>query len=204
MSGALNGFDRIAPIYDRLTRIVFGKSIFNSQIFFLGQLPENGKVLILGGGTGWIAAEVLKVKNVEIVLIDASEKMIAIAREQNPEHERIRFIHGTEANIPEEKFDGVITNFYFDLFETKELCSVVDRILSALTERSIWIATDFVNEKWWHSVHLAVMYTFFRITSSLKTKKLPDWQTIINSRFELFGRKDFFSGFIRTCCYRVS
>ena len=54
----LNGFDSIASIYDPIARLFFGNSITESQATFLSEIPV-GKVLILGGGSGWIATEVL-------------------------------------------------------------------------------------------------------------------------------------------------
>jgi tRNA (cmo5U34)-methyltransferase len=49
------GFDRLAPFYDSLARLIIGKGIKQSQLHFLNHLRgQNQGVLVLGGGTGWI------------------------------------------------------------------------------------------------------------------------------------------------------
>ena len=53
----MNGFNSIAPVYDALATLVFGRSIRNAQLCFLGDIGYRGKVLILGGGTGWFAGD---------------------------------------------------------------------------------------------------------------------------------------------------
>jgi tRNA (cmo5U34)-methyltransferase len=48
------GFDRLAPFYDSLARLIIGKGIKQSQLHFLNHLRDKTKLLVLGGGTGWI------------------------------------------------------------------------------------------------------------------------------------------------------
>ncbi|HEY9047693.1 MAG TPA: class I SAM-dependent methyltransferase, partial [Ohtaekwangia sp.] len=69
-------FDSIAPVYDMLSRIVFGRSMVKSQRHFLKYIPAEASVLILGGGTGWIIQELFAVNNTcTIVYVEASQKM---------------------------------------------------------------------------------------------------------------------------------
>ena len=113
----LNGFNTIAKIYDTLAKIVFGRVIKKAQLHFLNEIPIEAKVLILGGGTGWILNSILKIRPaVEVWYIEASTKMISIAKKKVVGFNNIHFIHGTEQNIPvDQHYDVVITNFYFDL-----------------------------------------------------------------------------------------
>src|SRR5258708_1136346 len=94
-----------------------------AQQYFLGNIREHAKVLILGGGSGWLLANLLRLRqNCEVWYIDASEKMIALSRQKNKPEYRVHFIHGTELDIPLTiQFDVVITNFYFDLFTNHQL-----------------------------------------------------------------------------------
>jgi ubiquinone/menaquinone biosynthesis C-methylase UbiE len=170
------GFDRLAPRYDALARIVIGIGIRKSQLHFLNHLTSKNKLLILGGGTGWILPFILETNPaLQIDYIDVSPKMIALAKGKVKDS-RVRFIVGTEENIPDKDYDCVITNFYLDLFDDAKLQSIVLHIKNFLQPGTSWIATDFVNEKWWHKSLLTAMYQFFRITTGLQTLKLPFWE----------------------------
>jgi hypothetical protein len=52
MNSKLNQYDKIAFIYDRLTTIVFGKSMAEAQKFFLPKIKPGSKILIIGWGNG--------------------------------------------------------------------------------------------------------------------------------------------------------
>jgi tRNA (cmo5U34)-methyltransferase len=201
----LNGFDRIAFIYDFLARIVFGQSIVDSQRYFLNKIQNGSKILILGGGTGWLLADLMKLKpDCKVWYIEASEKMIALARNKVGSSHSIHFIHGTEESIPEIKFEVVITNFYLDLFSNRQLEHLVKNLQSVLKTSSSWIVTDFVNDKkWWQPVILRIMYFFFRITCGLKIKQLPEWdQLIARKGTKEVESKSFYRGFIKTVLYQ--
>lgn len=171
------GFDRLAPVYDVLARIVIGSGIRKSQLHFLNHLTTKNKLLILGGGTGWILPFILETNpTLQIDYIDMSSKMIERARKKVREDSQVRFIVGTEENIPEIDYDCVITNFYLDLFNDTKLQSVIFRIKKSLGSGANWIATDFVNEKMWHVGVLTIMYRFFQLTTGLKTLNLPLWE----------------------------
>ena len=47
------GWDRIARIYDRLARLVYGRQIVRAQVDLLEHISPGSRVLIVGGGTGW-------------------------------------------------------------------------------------------------------------------------------------------------------
>jgi ubiquinone/menaquinone biosynthesis C-methylase UbiE len=56
----LNNYDRIARIYDKLSRMVFGKSIVRAQQSILPFITTPARMLIVGGGTGWILEEIAR------------------------------------------------------------------------------------------------------------------------------------------------
>jgi tRNA (cmo5U34)-methyltransferase len=194
----LNGFNSVAGVYDFLARLVFGKAMTKSQTHFLPLLSDCSNILILGGGTGWIAEEVAKVSKGDIVFIDASEKMIAKARKRSARlGNRITFIHGTEKDIPQAtQFHGVITNFYLDLFSDKDLTRVCTLVTSNVREGGVWLATDFKSEKRWHRMFLEVMYHFFGMTTGLETRMLPEWEKRLESVLDVLGRRTYYGGFI--------
>lgn len=202
----MNNFDRLAPIYDRLVRLVFGKSMMRAQTRFLSEIDPHSEVLILGGGTGWLLAELVSVKpDCKVTYIDASEKMIDLAREKIRGYSRdVSFIHGTERSIPAAYiYDVVITHFYLDLFEPRSCREVCDLIRNHCHPGSLWLACDFVNQAWWHSVMLKVMYIFFGMATGLRTRRLPDWRTDIrDSGFIEIGVQYYCGEFIWSSLFR--
>lgn len=198
----LNGFDRIAFAYDFLAKVVFGKTIIESQTYFLPEIKEQARVLILGGGSGWLLVELLRTKpNCEVWYIEASEKMIALSMQKNKHADGVHFIHGTELDIPGAiQFDAVITNFYLDLLTDDQLKGVVERIQSSLNARALWIATDFIDgHKLWQRMLLSIMYWFFRITCRIKTHQLPNWtQLLEQAGMREITSRTFYGDFIKT------
>ena len=114
------GFDRVAGFYDRMMRAVFGKSIVRAQTYFLPLIaPKAKKILIIGGGTGWIIQEVLKVNpTVQIYFIEISPKMIQQAQKKisTKNKTQVKFIQGDENKIKAyAPYDVIISNFFLDL-----------------------------------------------------------------------------------------
>jgi tRNA (cmo5U34)-methyltransferase len=199
------GFDFLAPFYDVLARLVIGKSIVASQLYFLERFKKCKHVLILGGGSGWLLDSLSReYSDVCIDYIDVSPKMVNRAKKRMGNRQQINFILGTEDNIPDRLYDGVITNFYLDMFYEKTLEVVIEKIKKALTNSSLWVVTDFVSERRGHDVMLWWMYRFFRIMTGIEATRLPDWQSQIKvAGGELLESKKFKNRFIATNLYSV-
>lgn len=174
-----SGFDRLAPYYDTLARWVFGDDIKRAQTVFLNSIPPSSKVLIIGGGTGWILHEVIgAVRDVTVWYVDVSPVMIRKARQYNFSEESVEFIVGTIDDVPAEKmFDVVITPFYLDLFSEVALLEVIKNIRQRLKPAAHWLVTDFIpSGRVWHRFLLWVMYRFFRVVCGIEARSLPRWQ----------------------------
>jgi Methylase involved in ubiquinone/menaquinone biosynthesis len=197
-----NDFDRIAGVYDPLAKIVFGKAIRNAQLHFSNCIPTHSCVLIIGGGTGWIAEELIKQDpTLRIVLIDASQKMIDLAKLRLM-GTNVELICGDENDLTVES-DVVITPFFLDLFPDEKLQRVIRKIQPSLKSDGLWIATDFVTERWWHRIYLWMMYRFFKITTAIESNHLPDWQkAMLQNGFHSGDQKTFYKGFVKTICYK--
>lgn len=199
----MNNFNRVSSYYDPLSRLIFGNSLRHSQILYLDDIPENGNVLILGGGTGWLLAELLRKKpSVNVWYVDAASAMIGLAKKKvsGLPHERIRFIHGTQDAIPAEvRFDAAITYFLMDLFTTPTVFDIISKVKNALVPEGLWLMTDFVKtEKRWHRMLLKSMYYFFRHTSGVEAKELPPWEPLmLASGLSIEKEEFFYNGFIK-------
>ncbi len=199
-------FDVIAPVYDLLSRMVYGKSIVAAQKYFLKDIPEGAHVLIVGGGTGWIIEELFAVnKTCSVVYIEASQKMLQKAqnRMNSSDKSRIQFIFQSE--MPSEgSYDVIITNFFLDVFPSDKLIYIIQQLKDRVVTNGRWIVTDFVDDgKRWQRFLLKVMYAFFRSVSKLETSILPPWQRLLmDAGMQRNGVKRFYAGFIETAIYQ--
>jgi tRNA (cmo5U34)-methyltransferase len=204
---SLDQFNSVARVYDALASMVFGRSMWYAQTHYLHSLPRSGNVLILGGGTGWLAAELLRISDVKIVFVEASSTMLALAEKKLQKYRsRVQFIHGTELSIPRHaKFDIVITNFYLDLFKDSSLPKVIGTIIPSLERDTFWVVTDFVDGKWWQNFLLWIMLKFFRATCNVEARRLPKWDKAIQAAgFRIVDESFFYGGFIRTVLGNVT
>ena len=207
---SLDGFNAIAPYYDSLKRLVFGKTIFHSQVHFLRFLRKGGKILVLGGGSGEILRPLLEENpDCTIWYVEASSEMLAQARKNSGPgaHTNILFIHGTERMLTKDViFDAVVAQFFFDLFPEVKLREVCGDLHQRLTKAGVVLVTDFVDGgKWWQHILLRAMYKFFRIASGIAVRRLPDWEEQLRlADFTEAKSQFFYGGFIKASIWRRS
>lgn len=179
-------FDLISPLYDALSRIVFGRSLERVQCVFLPKIPPNSTVLLIGGGTGYLLAELLtQCQPRHVLFLEASAKMLTRARRRVQDHPlagRVEFRHGTEADLPwGEAFGVVIVPFVLDLFPEAVLkFRFLPPLLRVTAPGGCWLVTDFVySPRLPHQLILKTMYRFFRLVSGIEARQLPDWRRML-------------------------
>ncbi len=195
------GFDFIAPYYDLLVRLAFGKEMIQAQMTFLSKIGSSSKVLVLGGGTGlWLNKFLLGRHDCKITYVESSQKMIAMARRGVVDDKQIEFRYGTEDLIIEIKeFDAIMTFCYLDLFPEGKLDEVVEKITESLKPDATWLVVDFVSVKRWHKWMLLLMYRFFGIVAGLRNQTLADWENSLRKAgFQEFDSRFFYGNFIKT------
>ena len=184
----LTGFDRVAWFYDVLAALVFGPALRNTQRAALAGLPAGAPhVLILGGGTGWVLAEVLRRCPAATVLyLEASPRMLARARArlQPGQLAQVEFRHGTQAALASgESFDAVLTFFVLDCIAAPELPGALDQLRAALQPGGRWLLADFrPARRGWRRWLLTAMFWFFRLTTRLRARELPDFAAALAAR----------------------
>jgi tRNA (cmo5U34)-methyltransferase len=199
-------FDRVAPIYDTLSFLIFGNAIRKAQHAFVDSIYGNSVVLVLGGGTGaFLPALRSRITTGQILFVDSSAGMIAQASRRVSADTHLTFLVGTLEDVPAGFVaDVVITHFFFDLFDDRQLDQVVRKIDVHTKPGSAWIACDFVKTKsMWQRILLKSMYLFFRISARLKNRSLPNWQqTLRENGYAELDRQEFYHRFIQACIFR--
>lgn len=203
MSRLSRGYTQLAPFYDFLAKRLIGTCIQESQLHYIHYLSSRRKLLLLGGGTGWILPAIERVNpQLEIHYIDASPGMITRAR-RNPTLLNIRWICGTETDIPDQDYDCVVTNFYLDHFENEELKKLAERLANRIVPGTDWLVTEFAASISWQRIQIRMMYFFFWLITGLRTTHLPGWKNILHeSGGRLIDEKKWRDGFVTACVYR--
>jgi tRNA (cmo5U34)-methyltransferase len=207
-------FNPVAPIYDQLSRLVFDGAIDQSQVRYLDLIPGGSRVLLIGGGTGRVLVDLLQQADCrEVVFLEASNKMIAKARERVAGHRNagsVVFRLGTEADIsPAEKFDVILTFFFLDLFSPVLLHQVTGQLNRALVPGGWWLISDFIPprgsllRRMGATLLFNSMYLFFRVTCGISASRLPDWRGLLGS----LGLKpakscNYYHGLIQAAAYQ--
>lgn len=203
----MNDFDKVATYYDKLARLVFGKSIKNSQSAFFNTIMPNNRILICGGGTGWILDELDGLGlELHIEYVEYSKKMIELSKQRGPfENIIVDFFHASIIEHQIESYDVIITNFFLDVFNIENLKAVIQRLKFSLNDSGSWIVTDFRNtSNLWHKFLNGLMHLYFRIFCSLESYRLQDFEKLLlNEHLRLVDRRLFYNGFIGSYHFKL-
>ena len=208
-------FDRVAPYYDRLAQLMFGRSIQRAQLHFLDQVPPAARVLLVGGGTGWLLPYLLKKPEVaRVTYLEASAVMLALAQRKANDPgaltaATVQWIHGDEQQLAlGDRYDVVITNFVLDMYAGAALEQFMQRLLDHLHPDGYWLFTDFRlsdkrRHRWWQRPMRWAMYAFFHLVAGIAQQQLPPYHRHFTALgLHLTHEKTFYSDFIVSQVYR--
>ena len=178
-------FGRVAGIYDALAGLVFGGALRRAQRATLAAgLPAGApRVLVLGGGAGWVLTEIGRQRpQAQVLYLEASAAMLArtrarLRRHLTPAGAAVELRQGTETALrPGEQFDVIITFFVLDCFGAAALPGALARLQAARQPGAPWLVADFrPARRGWRSWLLHTMYLFFGLTVGLRVRQLPPW-----------------------------
>lgn len=194
----LNNYDHIAASYDWLSRLVYGRAQVNAQVDLLPYAGEEGRwgggagrplrVLIAGGGTGWILEELaaLYPSGLQIIYVEISGKMLDLARRRSVGGNQVEFVHlPIEEFRMEEGVDCVLTGFLFDNFSPERARRVFDLLDGLLKPGGRWLNADFHYSRgpgrWWQFLLLRMMYSFFRLICQVEGKTLVHMEPLFTA-----------------------
>ncbi len=123
-------WDNLAEKYDGRTTSL--KAFSDTFTTYIGKLPEKGKVLDLGCGTGLPYARYLVESGFDVLGVDLSEEMVKVASKNVPE---AKFVQLSMNEITyRDEFDGVVSSFSMLLLPPDLFRETASRIYSALVE----------------------------------------------------------------------
>ncbi|MEQ9101427.1 MAG: class I SAM-dependent methyltransferase [Imperialibacter sp.] len=175
-----NGFNLLAPVYDLLARLVFGKCIDKSQCHFFGTAVNVKSTLVAGGGTGRFFEEYFRQHpDSQLVFIEKSPTMIAKARSRTTPDMDIFFVEADFTTRHETgSYELVLLPFFLDMFSDESVESIVKSLTQISSPNTLLIVTDFVEQAkgGLKSLLIRCMYLFFRLTCDIEAYRLPKWQ----------------------------
>lgn len=175
----LNKYNSIAVLYTLLSKLVYGNSLHNIQKKAVNQLPKEGRLLILGGGDGSILRYLYQQRpQLDIEFLEASRKMIDLARLKSRPNQKITFIHSDNPENCSPEITLILAPFFFDLFTTDETAMMLNKIEAKVNKSFILLVTDFSLDsiKHWRLLrHLQIKLSiiFFRVTVGHRLNYLP-------------------------------
>jgi ubiquinone/menaquinone biosynthesis C-methylase UbiE len=208
-------FDRLARIYRALEVVAFGRDLERTRFCLLDRLHDRKHILVLGEGDGRCLARLVRLApQATIHCVDASAAMLRAAARRLPADARHR-VTFTQSDVfaqppPPTPYDAVVTLFFLDCFTTEQVALMVREILPCLSPEARWLFGDFVlpprgwarfrAEAW-----LALLYTFFRWQTGLRTRRLPEAEHVLESAgFQVEASESRQHGLLHTVLFRLS
>lgn len=206
-------FSRLTRSYRALEFLAFGRDLERARFRFLELLCDARAILVLGEGDGRCLARLCETAPLaQIHCIDSSPGMIAAAaaRSASQDRSRIHFVcaDATTTPLPKASLDGVITCFFLDCFEEREVSALVNRVAAQVSTGGRWLFADFViPAHGWGRLRarawVGLLYIFFGWSTGLKTRRLPPSERILrDAGFALEAVEDYQAGLIRSAVYR--
>jgi len=192
-------FDRVAPFYRLLERVVFGDQLQQARLAFVRQIGPPRRALVVGEGNGRFLAELLhEHRALRVDCVDASARMVELARARVGD-ERAQFICANilETPLEENCYDLIVTHFFLDCFAAATLRQIIEKLSRAATNQATWLVADFCTPPCgWRQLRarvlIAAMYAFFRALAGIEARRLVDYAPFL--RAEGFAlTNEFFS-----------
>ena len=200
-------FNNSARFYDSLSSLVYGRAIVNTQLYLLGYMQPNSKLLIVGGGSGWILDEITKLypTGLSITYVEVAPAMMALSQRRNTGSNNVVFINDAIENVAlPPDFDAALTPFLFDNFTAETLQIVFNKIDSLLKPGALWLNCDFqLTGKWWQALLLKSMFLFFRTIDKIEASELPQIEACFNRNdYSKINERTFFGDFMVARVYK--
>lgn len=187
----------LAPFYQFLSQLVFGKDLLEANQFFL---EKNRKSLIIGGGDGYAYRDFRN--NLEGEFWDLSPGMTHLAK-KNLEGSGLIIQAGAWPG--KGKFDRVYLPFVLDTMPDEEIIFLVDLIRKSLLPQGEIVISDFFEPVGFgQMLFQKAMIIFFRVFTSHRRNDLPDILGLLKKEgFTLIQEKCWRKGWIRTQIWRT-
>lgn len=205
-----NNYDAVATWYDRLSRLVFGRVQVVAQTVLLPYVTAGSRILIVGGGSGWILEELAKIhpSGLSIIYVEISANMLALSRQRNAGENEVQFVQqAIEDYQPAGTFDVVFTAFLFDNFTEEKVQTVFSLLHDCLTPGGKWLYADFqyttAKGTWWQRWLLNMMLVVCKILCQVEATTLVNLAPFFTGKqYTTVFNKSSYRSFIHSVVYQ--
>ena len=208
--------DFLAPHYQALEYVSFGKSLERRRFAFLSAAATSRKAILCGGGDGRFLARLLRASStVRVDFVDSSQKMVELAERRiagmgRPFLSRVRFHVADVGNFdpPQDGYDLIATHFFLDSFTDSELPALTTRLTSWSVPSAQWIVSEFRRPQsrfagLWTGLLVRALYAAFQISADLQVTRLPRYEhALANAGFCLQRRELALGGLLHSSLWR--
>lgn len=175
--------DLIAPHYWWIERLGMGRALERRRRWFLPEIEDARRALVLGDGDGRFLRELLRRNlGVRTDYVDLSRRMLELAR-RKAGADRVAYQQADVRSVkfPVDEYDLIATHFFFDCFTAKELDVLIGRIAASTKPGAKWVVSEFCVSTIPARLLVSALYLFFRITTGLQTRQLVDHRPMLRS-----------------------
>ncbi|MCB1147218.1 MAG: class I SAM-dependent methyltransferase [Leptospiraceae bacterium] len=204
-------FNRVAPYFERLEKIVFNNQMQQCRTAFIAELPPVKKIALVGEGNGQLLLELIKYCACEqIHYIDASQAMLELARKRlqgfSPDRSCLVEFYQRDLTVeamPDQNYDLVVTNFFLDVFNEQSIREIISKIAVSCKTNAVWLYADFqisggMLQRIRAIMWVKIMYVFFRLVAQIQTQRLIDPSEMLEQHgFKLKESVEFDRGLMR-------
>jgi ubiquinone/menaquinone biosynthesis C-methylase UbiE len=209
--------DALAPYYNVLERLAFGKFLEHTRCAFLNEATTSRRAILCGDGDGRFLARLLQVNSsVNVDFVDLSHKMVQLAERRvacmgPPFRDRVRF-HACDVRnfVPQlAGYDLIVTHFFLDCFSDAELPGVVATLANWADPDASWIVSEFCKTEGpigrvWTQAVIRCLYAAFRFTTGLRVTRLPNYVGALEREgYSLSCEKKILGGLLRSSLWAV-
>jgi len=209
-------FDLLAPHYRWMEWVLAGGKLQRCRTTFLEDVRKAKSVLLLGEGNGRFLKAFVGINNTSnITVLDASAAMLKQAQRRidaiDP-NRRVEYIHADVFawSPPPQRFDLIVTNFFFDCFRADQLEQLIPRLATSASEEAHWLVSDFCVPargwaRWRARGIIAAMYCFFRVVTRLPARAITPVAPLLEANgFQLQRSSPSEWGLLRTDLWKKS
>ncbi len=202
----LNHYNFIAKIYSPISRLVFGQRLKRIQAELISELPQEGSLVILGGGDGFILPLIYQhAPHLRIEFVEASSEMIKLAKAKTNANQNVSFTHSDSFSFQSSDHNLIYAAFFLDLFEQDKIGEVIGTIESKLKDQKNlkWYVADFELSKStkrlvFRRFLIKLTILFFKIFTKHRVDYLPDvFNSFDQRKYKLLNTKTLGGNFIK-------
>jgi ubiquinone/menaquinone biosynthesis C-methylase UbiE len=205
-----NNYDKIANYYDRIHHLFYGQSEIHAQVELLDYVRPGDRLLILGGGTGWILDKIGAIfpSGLRITYVESSARMMELTKTRKWGQNEVELVTSTvEEWKGDMVYDCVLTGLFFDNFQDAHAAAIVRQVSPYLKNGGYWLESDFYyprrRGKLWQAILLYSMYISARLICGVEAKRLPDMDRIFTEEgYRVLYTTFHYQRFIRSVVYR--